>query len=321
MEKEEQNKREENALDAFVNFRDGNLYLAIDPKVTQAVVSHNGKKYAVVMFELSRPYEEGKTMDFLGTPKIVVEKELDANGTCTGLTESELKYYTTQYLQQREAGYQKGDLAGIDGAKICRYIGRKDPNSDQMIISPKVQSECIDKYLEPILQAEFAERRVKREARLEELRKLRLEEADLVHMEHLDGRYSPGSAYDGVDLSTGDVLLIRNLNKVGTYGDGDILYEAYLTSEPDEEYDERKYTGKNVAFTTKAPIDDLIQNPKEKRKLLELFTLGYEKVKQEKRFVLLGNLDVEASTPEMKEESSLAKHSTKHKSDPEHEDR
>lgn len=308
-------KEEYDSPIASVKFNDGSTILAANPQVTTRKVTHrDGRMYQIMMFDVSNYAKEGETLYVSNMKKVVVEKELNPDGTCDGLTKDEMRYYAAQYVDQVFSGLHQ------DPSKICRYIGRYDPNSSKMIISPTVQQNFIDSELEPTIRAEleakYAEKRAIDEARAAKEREEFLAKAAQENKAFLDrearirqqrlasGRFElvRGSKdgrddnYDGVDLISGDVLRVRNLCKVGKDIETNVYLYTANVSTTHNETDVELLTAneKVIAFATKVKIDQLAQTPAGKRKALEIFTKGNKEAEYGGGLKFIGNFDENA---------------------------
>lgn len=89
------------------------------------------------------------------------------------------------------------------------------------------------------------------------------------------------SGYDGVDLNTGNILRIRNLNKIGKDELGTYLYTAYINSVSSQNEVEilSGEVGSFVCFTLNNRIEDIVngKNPQEITNLLRLFSNSQQK--------------------------------------------
>jgi hypothetical protein len=111
-------KDTDTSIPVQVNFQDGSNMIAVNPQITGGRVTHrDGKQYALMMFEVSNLAPDGGTIYVTNMNKILVEKELNPDGTCSPLTREEMRTYSVQYIDQVKAGLHN------DG-KVCKYIGR-----------------------------------------------------------------------------------------------------------------------------------------------------------------------------------------------------
>ena len=297
-----------------VRFDDGSYILAMNPESVGRRTSHtDGRRYELMMYDVSNYAQAGQTVYVTTANKVLVEKELNPDGTCDQLTKEEMWNYTVQYISQMFAGLHK------DPSKICRYIGRIDPEDpNNMTAAPNIQ-ETIDEEIEPLLQAALRERyeqkRIEREAReareaqeqAERMAKAREEERQRQERELIEkqqriqnGKFDcisvrengKVSDYNGVDLATGRVLKVRELTKHGKDRQGIYLYTARVF-DAYHEHDVESLDAKDkiMAFTTPIKIEDLIKTPEGKTHALELFSRGNHEAQYDDGVKFIGNLN------------------------------
>ena len=306
-------KDTDTSIPVQVNFQDGSNMLAVNPQITGGRVTHrDGKQYALMMFEVSNLAPDGGTIYVTNMNKILVEKELNPDGTCSPLTREEMYTYSVQYIDQVKAGLHN------DG-KVCKYIGRLPEGSKQMVISPVVQ-DMVDKQIEPQIVADIharnEQKRIEAEAREAQQRAEFLAKARQQSMEYearetqkkqarlrserfehvrsdRNGENKTIEDYDGVDIATGDVLRVRGLCKQGKDKDGIYLYTAGVsTTHNEDDVEIITVPGKEVAFTTPIKIDQLLQTQQGKRKVLELFARANQEGRYNDGLTFIGNLDM-----------------------------
>ena len=311
--KKDKIKDTDTSIPVQVNFQDGSNMIAVNPQITAGRVTHrDGKQYALMMFEVSNLAPDGGTIYVTNMNKIIVEKELNPDGTCSPLTREEMYTYSVQYIDQVKAGLHN------DG-KVCKYIGRLPEGSKQMVISPVVQ-DMVDKQIEPPIVADIharnEQKRIEAEAREAQQRveflakaqaqsrefyaretqkkqaRLQAERFDKIRSDK-NSEDRPIEDYDGVDIATGDVLRVRGLCKQGKDRDGIYLYTAGVsTTHNEDDVEIITVPGKEVAFTTPIKIDQLLQTQQGKRKVLELFARANQVGKYNDGITFVGNLDM-----------------------------
>ena len=307
-QKKEQNREELNNMPVNVSFTDGSSILAMNPQRTGGKVTHrDGKQYELMIFDVSNYAKEGQAINLAYAEKVVVEKALNPDGTCDDLTRQEMFDYAVEYVNQLVGG-------NIDHSKICHYIGRRDPETNKMIVSEYVKQNLVEGHIEKNVSAEInaryeaqrkaaeareAEQRAKFVAEAEEQnrqymarenavknRRLQEEEFKLVR------RGSGLDNYDGVDLCSGDVLRVRNLCKHGKDPSGTYLYSAGVsTTHSEDDVEMLTDGGKYISFTTPVKIEDLIVTREGKRKALELFSIGNRDAAYDSGVTFIGSLD------------------------------
>ena len=101
--------------------------------------------------------------------------------------------------------------------------------------------------------------------------------------------------YDGVNIETGDVLRIRNVNKVGKDGSGTYLYSAYIDNTPNEHDVEvlgKTPMGFPVCFELPKRLEDIVRDGdlKEIRQVLQLLSNG-RNFENHKQLNYIGGID------------------------------
>jgi hypothetical protein len=301
----------DDGMPVSVYFNDGSSILAMNPEMTTRIAIHpDGRRYAIMMFDVSNRAQSGETIYVTTANKVVVEKELNSDGTCNPLTKREMYDYTIHYVSQMLAGLHQ------DPSKICRYIGRINPeNPKEMLTAPETQ-EAIDNELEPAIRAARREKeeqkRAAREAReakeaAERMIKAREENQKRQEQEFIErqqriqnGKFDCISVrengkirdYNGVDLATGRVLKVRELTKHGKDRQGIYLYTARVF-DAYHEHDIESLDAKDkiMAFTTPIKIEDLIKTPEGKTHALELFSRGNHEAQYDDGVKFIGNLN------------------------------
>ena len=301
-------------MPAHVVFSDGSNILASNPRDVGMVISHSdGSMCRLMMFDISNYAKEGETVYVTNHDKVVVEKAINPDGTCNELTHDELYNYAVQYVYQLARG-------NFNPAQICRYIGRMDPATGEMIVSNKVRDEYVNGYLEQIVSKEISDEIARKNREYEErAAKQREEQAARAKLEQrqreviedsikaarlASGRFElvRGSVdgkddnYDGVDLDTGMVLRVRNLCKVGKDDPTNVYLYTANVSTTYNEHDVEILTAseKVIAFATKVKIDELAETPEGKRKALEIFTKGNREAEYGGGLKFIGSYDENA---------------------------
>ena len=311
--KEKNNGIDENSLPVNVTFSDGSTILAMDPVDTGVKIKHSdGRRYGLMMFDVSNYAKEGETVYFNPFNKVVVEKALNPDGTCSPLTRDEVTSYAVEYVRQLITG-------NTDPNKICQYIGRLDERTGDMIISQTVKNDVNTRLEESVrneIKARNEQRRIEAEAREAQQReeflkraqeesreyyareaqvrqeRLRTERFDMVRRDkNADNKTIED--YNGVDIATGDVLRVRNLCKQGRDNSNIYLYTAGVsTTHNEDDVEMLNDFGKEIAFTTPIKIDQLLTTQQGKRKVLELFARANQVASRDSGIKFVGNLDM-----------------------------
>ncbi len=298
-----------NYIAETIQFTDGSLIRAANPQMLTGRTQHSdGRKYGLIMFDVSSYARPGDTF-YLTTPyKVVLEKELNANGTCDPLTRDEMISYTCDYVGQLLANSHDDD-------RICRFIGRKMPDG-QMIVSPVIK-KMVDEEIEPRIEQarlEKIEQQRQKAAREENERAKEFEkEAAIINSKYEQERDAKRRArlqsqkldyvgvaidgksgnYNGVDLNSGDVLRVRSLCKHGKDPETNIYFYTAGVSVTGNEYDVEMLSACNqqIAFATAVRIEDLIQTPEGRYKALKLFSDGNAQSEYGGEVKFMGMLD------------------------------
>jgi hypothetical protein len=312
--KEKKQEANMEGMPVTVTFSDKSSILATNPRDAGMVITHSdGSICRLMMFDVSNYAKEGETVYITKHDKVVVEKAINSDGSCDNLTKEEMYNYAIQYVYQLARG-------NFDPSQICRYIGRLDPKTGQMIVSEKVRDSYVNAQLEPIMKKELSDEIARKNREYQERAAKEMEaqmaQAAIEHREFVAredsirvmrkaaGRFElvRGSAngkddnYDGVDLDSGDVLRVRNLCKVGKDEATNIyLYTANVSTTPNE-HDVEILTAseKVIAFATKVKIDELAKTPEGRRKALEIFTKGNREAEYGGGMKFIGNFDERA---------------------------
>lgn len=101
------------------------------------------------------------------------------------------------------------------------------------------------------------------------------------------------SNYNGVNMQTGQILKIRNLDKIGKDGSGTYLYAGYIQTTSSEDKAEvlgaGRPLGNYVCFEMRQRLEDIVRsdNKEQIRNILELLSYG----KMQKSLSYLGKID------------------------------
>ena len=135
---------EEELFPKITSFDDGSAIIAYSLSNEKFIVTHGEDKYSIKSIFVSNYAQEGGTIKTEPSNCIVVEHPINAEGK-SELTPENLQDYVVEFVRAIRCG-------NFDKDKICHYIGRRDDKIDNMIISPKVKREVVDKILEPDLE-------------------------------------------------------------------------------------------------------------------------------------------------------------------------
>lgn len=169
---------------------------------------------------------------------------------------------------------------------LCQYMGEYNASTMQIDRKSKVVENFVKTRVNEQFQKEMNERTVGNkstqyhqnnvsmreslEKSVESYRRLqvktRKERIDNAYFRKIEGMNLKGksySAYNGVSLMTGDILRLRQLEKVGKDGSGTYLYAGYLdctANEHDVEILQGQPMGRYICFETKKRIEDVVNN-------------------------------------------------------------
>lgn len=138
---------EEDLFPKITSFDDGSAIIAYGIANENYIVTHGEDKYSIKSIFVSNYAQKGGTIKTEPSYSIVVEHPV-----ATEFKDEDLEVCVVEFIRT----IKRGDF---DKNKICHYIGRKDNETNNMVISRKVQKEIIDKILEP----ELAKRKMDRD--------------------------------------------------------------------------------------------------------------------------------------------------------------
>jgi hypothetical protein len=142
----ERKMSEEELFPKTTRFEDGSAIIAFSLINEKYIVTHGKKKYAIKSISTSNYAEKGGTIKIEPTYSVVVEHPYR-----TEVTPEDLQDYVVEFVRTiLHRDFNK--------KKICHYIGRKDEETNRMIISNKVQKEIVDEILEPELEKRRSDR-------------------------------------------------------------------------------------------------------------------------------------------------------------------
>ena len=127
-------------------FEDGSAIIAFGLANEKYIVTHAEKKFGIKSIFVSNYAKKGGIIKTEPSYSIVVEHPYKKD-----VTPDELQDYVVEFV--RTILYRD-----FNKKKICHYIGRKDEESNKMIISKKVEKEIVDKVLEPELEKRRSDR-------------------------------------------------------------------------------------------------------------------------------------------------------------------
>jgi hypothetical protein len=137
---------EEELFPKTTRFEDGSAIIAYGLSNEKFIVTHGDKQYGIKSISTSNYAKKGGTIKTEPAYSIVVEHPYK-----TEVTPDDLQDYVVEFVRTiLHRDFNK--------KKICHYIGRKDEETNRMIISNKVQKEIVDEILEPELEKRRSDR-------------------------------------------------------------------------------------------------------------------------------------------------------------------
>lgn len=235
------------------------------------------------------------------------------------VTESILHSVVKQYNIDKSAGKVDkkacyvGELKETNAGVI---LGKRSAAVEGMV---KSQVAKLEERRASLIQNEYQKRRAE-QIKVEEMR---VEQSAIRQKEYLEtsskeraGRLSNPvlrlvdklsigkklyTGYDGVDMQTGDILRLRNVDKVCKDQNGQYLYTAYVNSvehsHDAEMYNEhQKPAGKLVAFTLPGRLQDFVDTgrPEQIRNILTLLSKG-KSLAKDGQMTYIGGIDAKGN--------------------------
>ncbi len=140
----EEMEKEEDLFPQLIRFNDGSAIIVCGVSDEKYKVFHGKEQYKIKSIYVSDYVKEGGIIKTEPSYSIVVEHPIDDNKNAE-LTSIDLQDYVVEFVREFLHG-------NFDRRKICHYIGRKNKELDNMIISDKVKKEIVEKELEPALK-------------------------------------------------------------------------------------------------------------------------------------------------------------------------
>lgn len=230
--------------------------------------------------------------------------EIQENNEATRNSETHIAFEVTQGMPIDQAilskigTYYLRELKNKDRNPDCMYLGRISENPYAEInwhnksdvieeyiktkVAPKLNEEKRRKQEKQIMEQQTVESRVASEhdkyvARLQTKQQMYRAQKDEIKMARIDNPYlrqvEPNyvidgktySDYNGIDMTNGDILKIRKLNKVGKDANNIYLYTGYISTTPNE-YDPEVLSktarpmGRAVCFASDRKIEEILQS-------------------------------------------------------------
>ncbi len=145
---------QEDLFPNYQRFDDGSAIIAYSIADERYTVTHGDKKYSVKSIFVSNYAQAGGIIRTEPSYSIVVEHPFKSQ-----ISEKDLQAYIVEFVRTIKYGH-------FDKNKICHYIGRKDSNTNNMIISEKVKKEIVTNILEPELRKRKTDRDYAKRAEL-----------------------------------------------------------------------------------------------------------------------------------------------------------
>lgn len=157
------------------------------------------------------------------------------------------------------------------------------------------------------------------EKEMQETRERRIENPELKPISKYERNNKIYYDYDGININTGDILRIRNVDKIGKMifqnGEQTYLYSAFLNNTPNEDdvellNDNGMQNGYSVCFELPNRLEDMIIN-NNKEQILEILKLlsDYKNFENSNELKYIGkiNADGRATITEMSETQEINK--------------
>ena len=145
---------EEELFPKITRFEDGSAIIAYSLSNEKYIVTHGEDKYNLKSIFVSNYAPAGGIIKTEPAHCIVVEHPYE-----TEFTPDDLQNYVIEFVRTINSG-------NFDENKICQYIGRRNSDVNNMVISGKVQKEIIDRILEPELKKRKMDRNYEARAEL-----------------------------------------------------------------------------------------------------------------------------------------------------------
>lgn len=281
-----------------------------------SVKHRDGKKGKLMLSQIQKIKEDGAINEDLAD-YIVFE-----------ITEG--KEIDKELLQKVAFEYDKT----IKEQEACKYLGQFD--GDDITFSKTVKQHVEENIVQMIKQRRQdklnQQKRAMEKRRTEEYRKSLncneyIERQAKINKERKNNPYlkqvmnNPKDNkifenYDGININTGEILRIRELEKVGKDGNGTYLYRGYIHSVPNVDCVEElrpkdRIFGKPVCFELSARISDIVKNEDKQQidgilKLLSDANESFRKVASSDELYYLGGINKEGEIYTAEESESKA---------------
>lgn len=293
----------------------GNGYdFAINSIEFDKQVQHSDGRFSNIMIASTSKGKYGDTMIFSkeGSDKVVFE--IPAGEAITNTILSKLAGYSN-YLNSNNQKYsyigEIDDNPNNNSLKMSNTVERymnseliprfENERNEHMKKIEKSNREIQENYMDSLKVDLDAKKREE-----EEIKNNRKQNPYFKRIDNSMDLTGKGySNYNAVNINTGDVLRIRNLDKVGKDENGDYLYKAFIANTTREESTvyNTDYIGGNyvpVCFTSRKKIEDIVaeQNYNDINSVLEMFSqpqVFNEAYCQNNKLNYIGSLDSKLS--------------------------
>ena len=252
----------------------------------QENISHSNDDIMQLIMARITKFHKNQTINYEMSDFIAFEIPIDED-----INKELMQAVMQQYVKEETA---KQPSKGLNNYYLGRAVKDKegyDFDRKSVIVEHKVASlveEQIREKLKSMVKndGETFRSRIKSGANnaneyLEYMKKIRQNRIDhpYVRVANLTESAKAYVNYNGINVNTGDILRIRNVNKVGKDGDGTYLYSAHIYNTPnlnDDEKVDKNGTprGFYVCFELQKRLEDIVKddNTEEVEKVLQLLS-------------------------------------------------
>lgn len=285
--KEEPKKEERDIANFSVPLSDGISEMVVDGLTRIQNFRHrDNSRTSLVMGRIERV--EGSNAFYLDSADYIAFELPEGQKITEDAVLAAVRQYTinkNSAQAQSKAFYvgkvQDGRIAG-DSVAVQQYVeqtvAQMEAKRSQMFQQQMQQKQRQEAAAREKQQAEDERRRLENEAVRSRERSARLQKPQLRSNGSYQVQGMAFSEYDGVDMINGDILRLRQVNKVCKDAEGTYLYSAYV-NKVEHEYDveilgEDEPAGDYVCFTLPGRLEDIVKagNPDQIKTVLELLS-------------------------------------------------
>lgn len=273
--KKEQNIKKEPKASYDVKSRDGinNVFLSGINKVGE--ISHRNKEITkLIMGRITKHREDDAiyfdAMDHIGfelpsgqdlndeiMQAVIRQYDIEARQG------NQDKAYYIGRLQQSEQGYYFDNKSRVVEGMVNDIAERVTKERSDQIQKQQEENRKMQEDKERQFRDSVSSSANSYMERMQKVREERKANPTLKNPFKTRGKAKDYDNYDGVDLTTGDILRIRKVDKVGKDGSGTYLYSAYLNRTPNEDdvemFDVEDPMGYPVCFELPRRLADIVK--------------------------------------------------------------